>query len=88
MKTKTEQSRMQDLLPRLCDKEKVRLITLYQKRIRYSTHGPALRIHSKSPHNYRPIPQLDPALRARLVWALQRPDLNEATRAKIKAALK
>ena len=38
--------------------------------------------------NYRPIPHLDRALRARLVSALQRPDLKPTTRAKIEAALK
>ena len=36
---------------------------------------------------YRPIPHLDPALRARLVSALQRPDMKPTTRAKIEAAL-
>ena len=61
---------------------------LLKRRIRYSTHGPALRIHLKRPHAYRPIPHLDPALRARLVSALQRPDLKPTTRAKIEAALK
>jgi len=30
--------------------------------------------------NYRPIPHLDPALRARLVSALQRPDLKPTIR--------
>jgi hypothetical protein len=54
--------------------------------LRYSTHGPALRLHLKRPHNYRPIPHLDPALRARLQSALQRPDLKPTTRAKIEAA--
>ena len=61
--------------------------TILKRRIRYSTHGPALRLHLKRPHNYRPIPHLDPALRARLVSALQRPDLKPTTRAKIKAVL-
>ena len=60
---------------------------LLKRRIRYSTHGPALRIHIKSPHSYRPIPHLDPALRARLVSALQRPDLKPTTRAKIESVL-
>ena len=58
-----------------------------KRRIRYSTPGAALRLHIKRPHAYRPIPHLDPALRARLVSALQRPDLKPATRAKIEAAL-
>ena len=56
-------------------------------RIRYTATDSALRIHLKRPHNYRPIPHLDPALRARLVSALQRPDLKPTTRAKIEAAL-
>jgi len=58
-----------------------------KRRIRYSTHGPALRIHLKRPHAYRPIPHLDPSLHARLVSALQRPDLKPTTRAKIEAVL-
>ncbi len=57
-------------------------------RIRYSTHGPVLRLHLNRPHAYRPIPHLDPALHARLQSALQRPDLKPTTRAKIEAALK
>ena len=60
---------------------------LAKRRIRYSTHGPTLRLHIKRPHAYRPIPHLDPALRARLVSALQRPDLKPTTRAKIEALL-
>ena len=47
----------------------------------------ALRLHLKRPHAYRPIPHLDPALRARLQSALQRSDLKPATRAKIEAVL-
>ena len=58
-----------------------------KRRIRYSTHGAALRLHFKRPHAYRPIPHLDPALRARLQSALQRPDLKPTTRAKIEAVL-
>jgi hypothetical protein len=58
-----------------------------KRRIRYSTHGSALRLHLKRPHAYRPIPHLDPALRARLQSALQRPDLKPTTRAKIEAVL-
>jgi hypothetical protein len=50
--------------------------------------GVALRLHIKRLHAYRPIPHLDPAIRARLVSALQRPDLKPTTRAKIEAALK
>ena len=61
---------------------------LLKRQLRYSTHGAALRIHLKRPHAYRPIPHLDRALRARLVSALQRPDLKPTTRAKIEAALK
>ena len=58
---------------------------LLKRRIRYSTHGAALRLHIKRPHHYRPIPHLDPALRARLQSALQRPDLKPTTRGKIEA---
>ena len=58
-----------------------------KRRIRYSTHGPTLRLYIKRPHAYRPIPHLDPALRARLQSALQRSDLKPATRAKIEAVL-
>ena len=57
-------------------------------RLRFTTHGAALRLHLKRPHVYRPVPHLDPALRARLESALQRPDLKPTTRAKIEAALK
>ena len=58
-----------------------------KRQLRYSTHGAALRLHLKRPHRYRPIPHLDPALRARLQSALQRPDLKPTTRAKIEAVL-
>ena len=58
-----------------------------KRRIRYSTHGPTLRLHIKRLHAYRPIPHLDPAIRARLVSALQRPDLKPTTRAKIESVL-
>jgi hypothetical protein len=58
-----------------------------KRRIRYSTHGAALRLHLKRPHAYRPIPHLDPELRARLQSALQRPDLKPTTRAKIESVL-
>ena len=47
----------------------------------------ALRLHIKRPHHYRPIPHLDPALLERLQSALQRPDMNPSTRAKIEAVL-
>ena len=60
---------------------------LLKRRIRYSTHGSALHLHLKRPHAYHPIPHLDPAIRARLVSALQRPDLKPTTRAKIEALL-
>jgi hypothetical protein len=43
---------------------------------------------SKMRLNYRPVPHLDPALRARLKSALQRPDLNPTTWAKIESVLK
>jgi len=58
-----------------------------KRRIRYTATDSALRLHLKRPHNYRPIPHLDPALRARLQSALQRTDLKPTTRAKIEAAL-
>ena len=58
-----------------------------KRQLRYSTHGAALRLHIKRPHAYRPIPHLDPALRARLVSALQRPDLKPSTRAKIESVI-
>ena len=58
-----------------------------KRQLRYSTHGPALRLHLNRPHAYHPIPHLDPALHARLVSALQRPDLKPTTRAKIEAVL-
>jgi hypothetical protein len=61
---------------------------LLKRRIRYTATDSALRIHLKRPHAYRHIPHLDPALRARLVSALQRTDLKPTTRAKIEAALK
>ena len=60
---------------------------LLKRRIRYSTHGDALRLHLKRPHAYHPIPHLDPAIRARLQSALQRPDLKPTTRAKIESLL-
>ncbi len=51
-----------------------------KRQLRYSTHGPALRLHLNRPHAYHPIPHLDPALRAQLQSALQRPDLKPTTR--------
>ena len=59
-----------------------------QDRIRNTASDSALRLHIKWPHAYRPIPHLDPALRARLESALQRPDLKPTTRAKIEPTLK
>ena len=58
-----------------------------KRQLRYSTHGAALRIHLKRPYAYRPVPHLDPALRARLQSALQRPDLKPTTRAKIESLI-
>ena len=58
-----------------------------KRRLRFTATDSALRIHIKRPHAYRPIPHLDPAIRARLQSALQRPDLKPTTRAKIEAAL-
>ena len=57
-------------------------------RLRFTTHGVAIRLHLKRPHAYRPVPHLDRALRTRLESALQRLHLKPATRAKIEAALK
>ena len=56
-------------------------------RLRFTATDSALRLHLKRPHAYHPIPHLDPAIRARLQSALQRPDLKPTTRAKIEAAL-
>ena len=58
-----------------------------KRQLRFSTHGAGLRLHIKRPHAYRPVPHLDPDLRARLQSALQRPDLKPSTRAKIDAIL-
>jgi len=58
-----------------------------KRQLRYSTHGPALRLHLNRPHAYHPVPHLDPAIRVRLQSALQRPDLKPTTRAKIEAVL-
>ena len=55
--------------------------------LRFSTHGAALRIHLKRPPRLPACPHLDPALRARLQSALQRPDLKPTTRAKIESLL-
>ena len=44
-------------------------------------------LHFKKSRRYSPIRALDPALHARLKSALQRPELNPSTRAKIEAAL-
>ena len=56
-------------------------------RLRFTATDSALRLHIKRPDAYRPIPHLDPALRARLQSALQRPVLKPTTRAKIEAVL-
>ena len=57
-------------------------------RLRYKAADSALRLQVKQPHAFRAIPHLDPALHARLVSALQRPDLNPETRAKIEKIIK
>ena len=57
-------------------------------RLRYKAANSALHLQVKRPHAYRPIEHLDPALRARLESALQRPDLKPTNRAKIEADLK
>lgn len=59
-----------------------------KRQLRFFTHGAGLRLHIKRPHAYRPVPHLDPDLRARLQSALQRPDLKPTTRAKIESVLK
>ncbi len=56
-------------------------------RLRYKSADSALRLQVKQPHAFRAIPHLDPALHARLISALQRPDLNPETRAKIESIL-
>ena len=48
----------------------------------------ALHLQVRQPHAFRAIPHLDPALHARLISALQRPDLKPQTRAKIEKILK
>ena len=58
-----------------------------KRQLRFTASDSALQLHLKRPHAYRPIPHLDPALRARLQSALQRPDLKPTTRAKIEAVL-
>ena len=47
----------------------------------------ALHLQVRQPHAFRAIPHLDPALHARLISALLRPDLNLKTRAKIEIIL-
>ena len=56
-------------------------------RLRYKAADSALHLQVKQPHAFRAIPHLDPALHARLSSALQRPDLNPKTRAKIESIL-
>ena len=56
-------------------------------RLRYKAADSALHLQVRQPHAFRAIPHLDPALHARLVSALQRPDLNPETRAKIESIL-
>ena len=58
-----------------------------KRRLRFTATDSALRLHLKRPHAYRPVPHLDPAIRARLQSALQRPDIKPTTRAKIEAVL-
>ena len=60
---------------------------LLKRRIRYTATDSALRMHLNRPHAFHPIPHLDPALRDRLVSALQRSDLKPTTRAKIESLL-
>ena len=56
-------------------------------RLRYKAADSALHLQVRQPHAFRAIPQLDPALQARLSSALLRPELNPNTRAKIEAVL-
>ena len=56
-------------------------------RLRYKAADSALHLQVRQPYAFRAIPHLDPALEARLVSALQRPDLNPETRAKIESNL-
>ena len=57
-------------------------------RLRYKAADSALLLQVRQPHAFRAIPHLDPALHARLISALQRPDLKPQTRAKIEKILK
>ena len=56
-------------------------------RLRYKAADSALHFQVRQPHAFRAIPHLDPALHARLISALLRPDLNLKTRAKIESIL-
>lgn len=56
-------------------------------RLRYKAANSALHLQVRQPHAFQAIPQLDPALQARLSSALLRPELNPNTRAKIEAVL-
>ena len=58
-----------------------------KRTLRYETHGDSIFLSFRPPQSYR-AHHLDPALRARLQSALQRPNLKPATRAKIEAVLK
>ena len=55
--------------------------------LRYEAADSALHLQVRQPNAFRAIPHLDPALQARLVSALQRPDLKPETRAKIESIL-
>jgi hypothetical protein len=57
-----------------------------KRALRYEAHGDSIFLNFRPPQRYR-AHHLDPALRARLVSALQRTDLKPTTRAKIEAAL-
>ena len=57
-------------------------------RLRYKAADSELHLQVRQPHAFRAIPHLDPALHARLISALQRPDLKPQTRAKIEKILK
>ena len=57
-------------------------------RLRFKAADSARHLQVRLPHAFRAIPHLNPALHARLTFALQRPDRKPQTRAKIEKILK
>ena len=57
-----------------------------KRALRYEAHGDSIFLSFRPPQRYR-AHHLDPSLHARLVSALQRPELKPTTRAKIEALL-